>query len=39
LTPITVAQPRALYSALWAIFLPIGISLFIIQGLLCHLPA
>jgi energy-coupling factor transport system permease protein len=34
LTPITVAQPRALYGALWAIFLPIGISLFIIQGLL-----
>jgi len=34
LTPITVAKPRALYGTLWGIFLPIGISLFIIQGLL-----
>lgn len=33
LTPLTAADPRALYRTLWGIFIPVGISLFLIQGI------
>ncbi len=32
LTPLTAADPRALYRTLWGIFIPVGLSLFFIQG-------
>jgi len=32
LTPLTAADPRAIYRTLWGIFIPVGISLFLLQG-------
>jgi energy-coupling factor transport system permease protein len=32
LTPLTAATPRALYRTLWGIFIPVGLSLFLLQG-------
>ena len=32
LTPLTATDPRAIYRTLWGIFIPVGISLFLLQG-------